>query len=247
MTNILTLLRDSWRLVSQNFTKTASLCALPILLIVLSGAVLFGTQHLLPKATFLAISPIPKIISWGIYFIAVVLLAVRWHRYALLGTASTKINTTSAFAPFKKYALNSVIFFVIVLFSALAVMAIWAIVFTLTGTTESIVRSPVQMLLPVLMYLVAIWIGLRISLILPAASLEKKMSIKDSWAATATIKWAAFAAYLIIFIAFTLIGILLNEAIGEIGKSFVAFAQTLFSLSLIRVIYAKLVQNDTAA
>lgn len=247
MTNILTLLRDSWRLVSQNFTKTISLSALPILLFVLSGAVLFGTQHLLPNATFLAISPLLKLISWGIYFIGVVLLAVRWHRYALQGTASTNINTTSAFAPFKKYALKSVIFFAIVFFSAFAVMAIWAIAFALTGTTESIVRSPVQMLLPVLMYSVAIWIGLRISLILPAASLEKNMSIKASWVATATVKWTAFAAYLIIFIALTLIGLLLNEAIGEIGRSLAAFAQTLFSLSLISVIYSKLVQNDPAA
>lgn len=236
------LLRTSWRLIVDDPKKTLTTIAPAIVLFVLSGAIAFLIPLLLQQPHFGQPHMIVNLVSWCVYGVGIVLMAVRWHRYVLLPPSGK--TPMAAYTGYFGYL--AAMFVIIFVGGAIFAGALTLINAALYGTF-GFSAGAVTMLLLVLLYALAAWVGVRISLVLPAAALQMPISFAHSWALTAPVKWAILLAYLCVFVPLTIVYTMVDEVLGGSVASLIAILHSLANLSLLSVMYAKLVQNEAAA
>lgn len=178
----LRILVHAARQVAGNLGMALRVSALPLALlvglIVLLGGVLAGTIAEVSEApsgpsfagTFFGVLAV-ILIAWAL----LAWIAVRWHRYVLLEEGSGWIPPWSV-GLVGRYMLRTLLIGLIV---AAGAMVATLILLLIAGTVDAW-----RFLAPLAVQLVAAWVGLRLSISLPAVALGERMTLGEAWART---------------------------------------------------------------
>jgi len=127
--------------------------------------------------------------NWGLYSLMMLVstivglwIAVAWHRYILTGEISDGWIPELHIARMLGYFLRGVLIFVVCMFMLIILGLVLAIIGAIIEDRSVIVGlvsvGSVLILFPMLI------VGFRLSTILPAAALGKKLSLKEAWKST---------------------------------------------------------------
>ena len=128
--------------------------------------------------------------NWGLYSLVMLVstivglwIAVAWHRYILTGEIADGWIPKLHIARMWSYFLRGMLIFIVCIFPvSFALGLLLAILGALFANSSAIVGLawvvPFLVLIPILIF------GIRISTILPAAALGKKLSLKEAWKST---------------------------------------------------------------
>lgn len=109
------------------------------------------------------------------------LMAILWHRHVLLNGAQDTATLMPSGAVFMHYVGRAV---TVVCVQVLAGLPITLLMAGLGFLLVPLLGGLALFLIGILGGLVFLWIALRISLVLPSASLAKPMTVRESWQAT---------------------------------------------------------------
>jgi hypothetical protein len=132
----------------------------------------------------------------GVLFLAEILavagVAVGWHRFILLDERKTGLFSSFSQKQILPYLLKVVLVLLVVMVVAVLVYAVLVVLLFLTGF---VVPGETPMTLFIIIYIlltmVVLWISSRISIVLPAVSIESDLSFGEAIAATKPYKLAA--------------------------------------------------------
>lgn len=173
--------------------------------------------------------------------IGVLILAVSWHRYALLSHTETNIRPTAK--SLVSYLGRIILIALVAIAIGLAMMLPAYVLVGFSGGTLNPTSSAAFIILFLLGSLISSWAILRISLMLPASALEHPMSIGESWEHTKKITPVTYLVYFAILIALGVIRSTLDGSVGVIGSAIFLLAQTILYFSFLSVLYGHLVEG----
>ena len=170
------------RQVAGNLGMALRVSALPLALLVGLFVLLGGVF----ASAFAEMSEAPSGSSFAAFFFGVLAailiawmllawIAVRWHRYVLLEEGSGWIPPWSA-GLVGRYMLQT---FLIGLVVAVGAMGATLILLLIAGAVDAW-----RFLVLLAVQLVAAWVGLRLSISLPAVALGERMTLGEAWART---------------------------------------------------------------
>lgn len=180
--------------------------------------------------------------------IGYVLMAVYWHRYVLMGdpTQDSAIRPTAR--TLGRYIWCAIL---VGLAQALAliplslVMGLGGAAFGWTGSTTPLSA----LIMGLLIGIAALWLALRISVILPAAAVEDKMTLRQSWQVTAPIAgdifWVAALLSLVSVGVLALMQAIFTapSAVAVAVETLVFLAEALVAISVLTTLYGHLVER----
>ncbi len=176
------------------------------------------------------------------FVIGYMLLVTSWHRYVLLPDDGHH-SYTPGFGILLGYFGRSLLIGLITLIAAIPLGFIIGLVATLLNSVL------LAQALSVLMMACLGWLALRISLILPACSIDKKLTIGESWAATDAVSFVILKLTIAIGAANVLIGFLQTALFGTTGivagsiGVAVSVLFTLISASVLTTLYGTLIEG----
>lgn len=198
-----------------------------------SGPVWSESRTLLLLVAGLSFSITTIVFSWA---------AVGWHRFVLLGE-----NPGRLLANINKTYVMSYIWAGFRVFGGILVMLIplmiLALSFNLSGNTVAIVVIP-----NIVMFILVVLV-LRISLVLPAVAVGRRMSLRQSWTATK----GYFSVLIGVSLTIILLDFLANLFSGYVGDASLVFVLNLlfgwlqfaFGLSILTTLYGVCVDKRT--
>ncbi|MDW3222369.1 MAG: hypothetical protein R8G34_05680 [Paracoccaceae bacterium] len=178
----------------------------------------------------------------------IVAFAVLWHRHALLDDTARDSVMRPAGHILSRYLGEAVLVLMITFAAAFPVGSIFGIVIAVmdhqgleTKTAEILITIPLTVFL--------LWVAIRVSLTLPAASIGQKLSISESWVATGKISGDIFWTAVLLTIVNVTIFSLTNGLATALPKLEIAFSllqiviQSLIHISLLSTLYGHLIQG----
>ncbi|NNE51113.1 MAG: hypothetical protein HKN30_01770, partial [Sulfitobacter sp.] len=173
-----------------------------------------------------------------------VLMAVLWHRHVLLsGMERDGVMRPSA-RIFFSYLGRAIVVGLVQLGVALPVTLAMGVLASLGGGSALLVSIG-----GVLGGIIFAWIALRISLVLPAAAVDARMTIRDSWEATKTMSQTLWGVALLLAglnLFFFAIGALLPSgqvATTLVGQQALFIVEGLIFVSVLTTLYGHLVEG----
>jgi len=170
------------------------------------------------------------------FVIGYMMLVTAWHRYVLLPDDQHH-SYTPGFGILLGYFGRSLLIGLITLIAAIPLGAV-------IGFAAALLNSVlIGQALSVLMMACLGWLALRISLILPACSIDKKLTIGESWAETEQVSFVILKLTIAIGAANVLIGFLQTALFGTSGVIagasgvVVSVLFTLISASVLTTLY----------
>ena len=187
---------------------------------------------------------IPNLILALLYGVAIMWLAVAWHRYVLLDEMPTglvpEFNSSRILAYFGNSMLIGVILFAI----GIVMVIITGIIATILGPFAGIVG--------IVFYFFMLIASYRVSPILPAAALGKPLKIGEAWAATSGASGAIVVLALISILAVIVINIpvFVLAFLGPVGSFLgllwslgTGWITTVVGVSILTTIYGHYVEG----
>ncbi len=172
-------------------------------------------------------------------------IAVAWHRYILKEEGPGLLPPLRADLVWP-YLGRSVLIALLLIVVAIPLMLVLG---PLVAGTQSLAVVGIVWLI---MALVLGWIGTRLSLVLPACALERPMTFRESWAATAPASGAIFLVVLILALINVVLSALFALVLGEnIVSALLSLAVqwfvTMLGLSVLTTLYGHLVERRALA
>lgn len=192
------LVKHAINLVLRNFGAAVRASFGPIVIaalvmIVVNMALGFGTTlvpygaifnplqtNIEPSAQVVGTAMVSIVVNLFVFFFVLSWIAVTWHRYVLLEENPPVLPRLDG-KPIVAYIGRAIILFIVVLMIGLPLMTLFAMAFGPALVNGSIVSALVFNLL-LTMLLSYVW--MRFALVLPAVSVDEKMTIGESWASS---------------------------------------------------------------
>ncbi|MDK3017875.1 hypothetical protein [Pseudodonghicola flavimaris] len=146
--------------------------------------------------------------------IASLWVAVAWHRYVLLAQYPEGLVPEFRGGEMIAYFGKTLLLMLIIV---LPFLAVFALGMALSGA-ERVIAVPV-----IVMVLVAIWVMMRLSVLLPAAAVGRRLSVAEAWQATRPISFGVLGLALLIILVSALVGAPVLLVLGG-APMIVAFA-----------------------
>jgi len=175
------------------------------------------------------------------------MIIVTWHRYVLLTNEARAAGLTPSAAPIFSYLGRTLLIGLVLLVPSF--ILIGALGTTLIGVEDETALSPTTTGLGLIGLIVLGWLGIRLSLILPAAAIEEPFGLMDSWQATAPLSLQCL--YLVIGLSAINIGLGWVSGVfedtapilGTLINLIVSLFTTLLGASVLTTLYGHLVEG----
>ncbi|WP_299782716.1 hypothetical protein [uncultured Roseobacter sp.] len=247
------ILRHTFGLIFSNPWQTLVVTA-PGTLTFVAAFLLFGrlvfSDAAMQSSSFFSLALLLQFVAT---IFASILIAVMWHRYALLQGDDRALIMRPKPSAFGRY-------FFATIFIVLIVLPLYLAVGFIIGSTTTALLDPFAqgrlgagIAIGLILTLLISWILIRIGLILPAIAINARLSMIDSWKATASVSFVLIRVILIIAV----LNILLNMALvqfvwampmtGIAVQVLLSFFQILVTLSLLSTLYGYLVEKRELA
>ncbi|WP_187428754.1 hypothetical protein ROLI_011380 [Roseobacter fucihabitans] len=239
------ILQRSFRLMFADPLKTLKVTS-PGLAFLIGAGLLFDAQPMITAAEQrVALDPGPAIVQAIIGGVGVLLIAVYWHRYALLeGDARDQIMRPGV-GVLAQYLGKLIVVFLVLLIAAIpAILLIFGTTLILSGGSATLV-----IVVGVGIGILFSWIAMRISLTLPAAALGTRLAIVDSLQATKPLSGAILRVAVILAVMNTMLaGVITSLAAASlaaavVGQLVLSYFQIIVSISVLSTLYGHLVQH----
>ncbi len=256
MNNALAILGHALRMLSHEPATTIRVIA-PALMVVMAATV--AALLVVPDLLLMFTAPpdtyaVPQGSSVLILLIlglaglvGYALMAILWHRHVLLNGTSGHSDLRSGYGVIMGYMWRATIValvqFVVAIPIGIAMAVLASVGTALTGGVAFL------FVIGVAAGLVFIWVALRLSLVLPAASLGNIMRIGESWEATAPAAqtlWGVAALLALINMVISLVsGAILPDsfAISMIVQTVIFIVEGLVFVSVLTTLYGHLVEG----
>jgi len=172
-----------------------------------------------------------------VHLLAIFWIAVSWHRFLLLEETGIGILSKWRWRVVLSYLVQSVL---IGLMIVVAMLVFALLVYGLA--TIGILTASIGSLLYPVAFIVASYLVLRLSAILPAIAIEKPISMGASWQASDTIKGAVLLLVFLSLVISALPGFLLGMvdlgvAVNALGRFAIYLFQLIFSITILTTLY----------
>lgn len=165
--------------------------------------------------------------------------AVGWHRYVLVEEVPERPWPAWQGGRVFSYLGRSIVVFVVLFVVAMVIGLLAGLLFALAGPGLAVAYG-------VAVTFALSWIGTRVSLILPAAALDRPMQIGESWAATRPVA----SDILLPIIVIALVSFMVQQALTVLPptpelvvSAGVTWLQLLLNLALLTTLYGSLVEG----
>lgn len=178
-----------------------------------------------------------------LYLVTFAWVAVAWHRYVLLEEAPAGLLPAFRSELVWPYLGRSILLALVMIAVAIPV----SLVLGLVAASQSMVAT---VLAGILMWLALGWIGMRLSLVLPARAVDKPIGMGDSWAATAPAAGAIALLVFLLAVINVVLGLIFGQAPGILGGLLSIVLQwftTMLGLSILTTLYGALVERRQLA
>lgn len=248
----ISILGRSFRLILAQPLETLKIIAPGIIAAGLAGMLLMMTLVLWivsDERSLFGYTALALLVALGVIvgLAGIVAFAVLWHRHALLDDNARDRVMRPSGQILSRYLGEAVLVLMITIAVAIPVSSIFGIVIAVmdhqgieTETTEFLITIPLAVIL--------LWVAIRVSLPLPAASIGQKLSISDSWEATRKISrdilWTAILLTIVNVTIFSL-ATGLATALPKLEAPFSLLQillQALIHISLLSTLYGHLIQ-----
>lgn len=197
--DILRSVEDAYSSAFRNWAVLADLAWLPFVIVIVSQLIAFGISG----GGFAGMLVGQLIYTFGFLVFATVFI-VRWHRFVLLDEA----HSDELFTP----AWRNYFFGAIKL--TLIIAVIWIVLVYLALVPPRYVTVP---LFPIVGGIALVILAVRVSLIFPAAAIDRPLTFGESWHRIAGNSWRTFACVGICWIPFSFAGVGLEFIGGRDG------------------------------
>lgn len=172
-------------------------------------------------------------------------VAVAWHRYVLLEERPAGLLPAFRSELVWPYLGRSVLIAVILIVAAIPLGLLLGLVFAAGQSVAATV------IVGLVMWIVLGWLGMRLSLVLPARAVDKPITFGESWAATAP----ASGAIALVVVVLGVLNVLLSLLFAQVGANVVGtllglilqWFTTMIGLSVLTTLYGSLVERRQLA
>lgn len=238
----LKILIHSFQMINSNW-KAAIQISFPVLAFLIVFSAFWGVGTAALETIFLRPNGIAiYYASLLVEMALIVWAAVNWHRFILLQEEPTTFLPTIHIKPMGAYVFQSVLLVIVAgVFFAAASFGFSALLNFPWGFNAYFIGTS-------LVGIVVFWVFYRLSPVLPAAALERSLTIGGAWRATKPFSWAIF----LLALTFMFLNYLLTQMIElSAGIKFVSFflfiaqgwLSALISISVLTTIYGVAVEN----
>ncbi|MEC3860691.1 hypothetical protein VK792_05295 [Mesobacterium sp. TK19101] len=229
--------------------KTVLRVSIPVIVVLAAAIAIFG-------GTMVTVSDFPAdglaLPSLGLmslffvaYILAILWMAVAWHRYCLLaeypGAFLPNFHGDRIAAYFGRMLMLVLIAMVI---GGLGSFVIGLVIGTGSGSFGVVGGA-----LGLTGMLALIWAFQRLSIILPAAAIGEPLTLGEAWAATAPLSMPIIGVLVLLLLFSLAMGLavgaltLIHPAIGMLGNLIMSWLQTVLGLSILTTLYGVAVQG----
>lgn len=229
----------------QTLKVTAPGAALVAASTVVGGPEMLGLPSSDPAQT--PLSTLLVVLMLGL--MGMLLIAVCWHRYALLEGAARAAVMRPGTGVLIAYFIRLLVVGLVLFAAALPGGIVIGLVSAVFSAGSLSASFGIGVVLGIAVGVILSWVALRISLTLPAAALGRSLKTSESWRATAPLSDGIFRVAVILAVmqavlagmATGLVGISLGLAI--FGQILLTYFQILLSISVLSTLYGHLIEG----
>lgn len=199
------ILREALFAILRNWRQAIQIFLVPIVLVIAisAGVMIFGTQAVTIDGQTVAVPSPFLIVLLPLFLFSILWPVVAWHRLLVLDDQPTGFVPPVRFKSVLRYALNLIGLGFLLSLLMLPVLAVFGPMMISEIDPEALVRGemlPLKFIIwPALASLPALYLGIRLCLILPGAAVDNRVGLFGSWdytsgKGTALILIAVFAA-----------------------------------------------------
>lgn len=244
------ILKHAFRMIFFDFGALAraiapgvGLFALAILVVMVSSAGLAGIS----AGTGAGWGIVGAIGGLLLAIYAGLMIVVTWHRYVLLTDEARAAGLTPAAGPIFSYLGRTLLICLALMVPTFALLMVIGASMNVTGGAEDL--GPSALAGSALGLITLSWLGLRMSLILPAAAIEKPMALMESWRATAPLSFQILLLVLALLAINFGLGIVVgfvevfSPILATLMNLVVSLFATLLGASVLTTLYGHLVEG----
>ena len=189
---------------------------------------------------------------WGVWAVAMVLMAVLWHRHVLAACGIAPTSNLGWQQPLA-YVVKFAGIWILVFIPIILILGVGFGVLAGFGSSQPDFDEGPSALFPVLavaVFIVSGWALMRLSLALPEAAIGQKGSIFNSWVQTRPLAGALWVTAGLEVALFYIIGLLgeglekISPSLGYLGEQALFWGGLMVGISILTLLYERLLDLD---
>ncbi|QFT60376.1 hypothetical protein FIU94_16220 [Sulfitobacter sp. THAF37] len=177
------------------------------------------------------------------------LMAIHWHRHVLLDGTDRANDLRPGWGIIAFYIWRAFTVALVQMLAAIPILTVLGVLASLTGGQSAPGQGSPSVLFSILAGIAFLWVGLRVSISLPAAAMGQRMGLLQSWMISAPVSGAILAVAALVSLLSVTISVTLSllfqspDPTSLLFETCVFLAEGIICVSVLTTLYGHLVEK----